>query len=101
MDCYFNLSVFIVETAITEACNEVIKCGLLTSLVKLLSTTFDIKKEVSVITRITSSLDVTVWGIFRSTGLQHFMAQGLDSNPAVPAVSWGFGAGSAWFTDRQ
>jgi hypothetical protein len=33
-------------TAITEACNEVVKSGLLQSLVKLLSTTFDIKKEV-------------------------------------------------------
>lgn len=34
-------------TAITEACNEVIASGLLTSLLKLLSTTFDIKKEVA------------------------------------------------------
>jgi len=32
--------------AITEACTEVIDAGLLPSLMKLLSTTFDVKKEV-------------------------------------------------------
>jgi len=32
--------------AITDACNEVVDAGLLPSLMKLLSTTFDIKKEV-------------------------------------------------------
>ena len=32
--------------AITEACSEVVDAGLLTPLLKLLSSTFDIKKEV-------------------------------------------------------
>jgi len=32
--------------AITEACSEVIDAGLLPSLMKLLATTFDVKKEV-------------------------------------------------------
>ena len=32
--------------AITEACSELIDAGLLPSLMKLLSTTFDVKKEV-------------------------------------------------------
>jgi len=32
--------------AITEACSEVIDAGLLSALMKLLSTTFDVKKEV-------------------------------------------------------
>jgi hypothetical protein len=34
-------------TAVTEACNEVLNSGLLASLTRLLSTTFDIKKEVA------------------------------------------------------
>jgi len=35
--------------AITEACSEVIDAGLLPSMMKLLATTFDVKKEVCLV----------------------------------------------------
>jgi len=47
--------VVVVVAAITEACNEVVDAGLLASLLKLLSTTFDIKKEVCYTVQLFSS----------------------------------------------